>query len=339
MGGGAAGADYCAKPPLRIRPASIIRLRNARSRRLILVTLILALVAQYAYPAAGRQPLQAFYGRLCLSAAKRLNAGDRNSGLLAYLALVAAVLVPVALVAALAAAIHPLVLAVLDAAVLYGTLRFLQTTSQLGAIERNLREGDAAAASRRLAEWQGEVPPADDPGATARLAAEHGLREAHQGTFAILFWYLVLPGPLGVILYPLTQRAARLWVLGDDPDEREFGWFAGRAFELLDWIPQRVSAFVFAVVGDFEDALFCWRSQAAQWLRPEEGIVLASGAGALGVRLGDPLTRGEAVVERPALGLGEPAGEESLASLEGLIWRALVLWFVAYLLVAALGAG
>lgn len=303
---------------------------------MILVTLLAALAAQYAYPPQGRQPLPALYGRLCLSAAKRLNAGDRNSGMLAYGALVALVLVPLAVVSFVAATLHGVVLAALEAALLYGTLRFLQTTSHLGAIERGLRDGDAAAASRRLADWLGEAPLSDEPGATARLAAEQGLREAHHGTFAILFWYLALPGPLGVVLYPLTQRAARLWDASVEPEEREFGWFAGRAFEVLDWIPQRVTAFVFAVVGNFEDALVCWRSQAAQWLHPGEGIVLASGAGALGIRLGDPVARGEAFVDRPALGSGEPAGEEALASLEGLLWRALVLWLVAYLLVAAL---
>jgi cobalamin biosynthesis protein CobD/CbiB len=305
---------------------------------LILVTLLAALLALYAYPPAGRQPLQAFYGRLCLSTAKRLNAGDRNSGVLAYAALLAVVLVPLALASALAASIHGVVLAALEVGVLYGTLRFLQTTSHLGAIERSLREGDHAAASRRLADWLGEAPASDDPGATARLAAEQGLREAHHGTFAILFWFLVLPGPLGAVVYPLTQRAARLWDVAVDPDEREFGWFAGRAFEILDWMPQRISAFVFAIVGDFEDALFCWRSQAAQWLRPEEGIVLASGAGALGVRLGEPLARGDTLVDRPVLGVGELAGEEALASLEGMLWRSLVLWLVAYLLVAAIAS-
>jgi adenosylcobinamide-phosphate synthase len=303
---------------------------------LILVTLLAALVAQYAYPPAGRQALPELYGRLCLSTAKRLNSGDRNSGILAYAALVIVVLVPLAIVTALAASIHALLLASLNAAVLYGSLRFLQTTANLGAIEKDLREGETAAASRRLAQWQGEAALSDDPGATARLAAEHGLREAHHGSFAILFWFLVLPGPLGVVLYPLTQRAARLWDLGVEPDEREFGWFAGRAFEILDWVPQRVTAFVFAIVGDFEDALFCWRSQAAQWLRPEEGIVLASGAGALGIRLGESLIRGDAVVDRPTLGTGELAGDDALASLEGMLWRALVLWLVAYLLFAAL---
>ena len=300
-----------------------------------LAALIAALVAQYVYPPPERAPLAAFYGRMCLSASKRLNAGDRNSGILAYGVLVVAVLVPAGLVAALAASIHGFLLLTLDALVLFASLRFLRTTANLGAIERSLRDGDDAAASRRLAQWQGETAAADDAGATARLAVEHGLREAHHGTFAILFWYVVLPGPLGAILYPLTQRAARLWELGDDPDEREFGWFAARAFAFLDWIPQRLTAFVFAIVGDFEDALFCWRSQATQWLRPGEGIILASGAGALGVRLGEPLAHGDAIVDRPSLGTGEAAGEEALASLEGMLWRSLVLWLAAFLLLAA----
>lgn len=301
-----------------------------------LAALLSALVAQYAYPLPEKPPLAALYGRLCLSAAKRLNAGDRNSGILAYGVLLAVVLVPTALLVALAASIHGFFLFVFNALVLYASLRFLQTTSALGAIERDLREGDARAASRRLTQWQGEAPPSDDPGATARLAAENGLREAHQGTFAVLFWFLVLPGPLGAVLYPLTQRAARLWDLGVDPDERDFGWFAGRAFEVLDWIPQRVSAFMFAIVGDFEDALYCWRSQASQWMQPQEGVVLASGAGALRVRLGEPIAIGEEILDRPSLGTGEVAGEETLASLEGMLWRCLVLWLVAFLLAAVL---
>lgn len=303
-----------------------------------LLALLVSLLAQYAYPVRGRRPLMALYGRLCLSVAKRLNAGDRNSGILAWVALMAVTLVPTALVTALALAGHALLLFVVDVAVLYGTLRFLETTATLAAIEKPLREGDVASAANVLAAWQGEPVDADDAGAVARLAAEHALREAHRGVFGPLFWYLVLPGPLGLVLYPLALRAARTW--GDivEPDERDFGWFAARAFHVIDWVPQRVTAFIFAVVGNFEDALFCWRAQAASWVRPEEGIVLASGAGALGVKLGDPVPVGGVFVVRPALGQGEPAREDALASLEGLLWRALVLWLVVFLLAAALHA-
>ncbi len=301
-----------------------------------LLALLVALLAQHAYPPRPRQPLLAFYGRMCLSAAKRLDSGDRNSGIVAWFALMVAVLVPAALVTALAGAIHPFALWLLDIAALYATLRFLRTAGEIGAIEKLLREGDVVGAASRLAQWRGEPVAADDAGSLARLAAEHALREAHQGAFAPFFWYLVLPGPLGLVLYPLALRAAQAWEQVVDPDERDFGWFAGRAFHAIDWIPQRLTAFVFAVVGDFEDAIFCWRSQAAAWVRPEEGIVLASGAGALGVRLGDPISESGSLVERPTLGVGEGAGEDALASLEALLWRALALWLVVFLLQAAL---
>jgi adenosylcobinamide-phosphate synthase len=288
-----------------------------------LLALVAALLAQHARPVKGAQPLLAFYGRMCLSAAKRLNAGDRNSGILAWVVLVAALLVPVALVAALAAAIHPVVSWVLEVAVLYGTLRFFSTTGSLRAIERHLRDGDTASAASTLGLWRAAPLESDDGGVIARHAAEHGLREAHQGTFAPLFWYLVLPGPLGLVLYPLALRAARSWEHLVEGEDRDFGWFAARAFHAIDWIPQHVSAFVFAVAGNFEDALYCWRTQAMHWARPEEGVVLASGAGALGVRLGE-------------VGAGEPPREDTLASLEGMLWRVLVVWMIVFLLAAAL---
>ncbi len=300
-----------------------------------LLALLAALLAQHAYPVKGRQPLMAFYGRMCLSAAKRLNSGDRNSGILAWFALMGAVLVPVALLAALAAAIHPGVLWLLNVAVAYATLRFLATTQTLSLIEKSLRDGDTAGAASRLAQWRAEPVEGDDAGAVSRLAAEHALREAHHGTFAPLFWFLVLPGPVGLVMYPLALRAARSWEHLADPDERDFGWFAARAFHAIDWIPQRATAFAFAVAGNFEDAMFCWRSQAAQWLRPEEGIVLASGAGALGARLGEPIPLAGGLMDRPALGSGELAREDALASLEGLLWRALIVWAIACLLAAA----
>jgi adenosylcobinamide-phosphate synthase len=237
---------------------------------------------------------------------------------------------PAAIFVTLAARIHPVALALLDIAVLYGSLRFLATLRELSALEKSLRAGDSSAALSMLGEWQGQGLDAADAGALSRVAAEHALREAHQGTFALLFWFLVLPGPIGVVLYAAALRAARAWEHRVRPHERDFGWFAGVAFMIIDWIPQRVSAFAFAIVGDFEDALFSWRTQAASWPRREEAVVLAAGAGALKVRLGEPIPAGGAWVARPTLGVGDIAGEDTLASLEGLLWRSLVLWMVVY---------
>ena len=71
-----------------------------------LLALLACLLAQHAFPVKGRQPLMAFYGRMCLSAARRLNAGDRNSGILAWFVLMGALMIPVALVAVTLAATY-----------------------------------------------------------------------------------------------------------------------------------------------------------------------------------------------------------------------------------------
>ena len=63
------------------------------------------------------------------------------------------------------------------------------------------------------------------------------------------------------------------------------------------------------------------------------GIVLASGAGALGVQLGGPIpTVGGEPEVRPELGLGDEPEADLLPSAVGLVWRALVLWLLLMLL-------
>ncbi|MBS0320506.1 MAG: CobD/CbiB family protein, partial [Proteobacteria bacterium] len=96
-------------------------------------------------------------------------------------------------------------------------------------------------------------------------------------------------------------------------------------------------ALSFAVVGDFEDAVACWRTQPAQWANEEggttAGILLAAGGGALGVQLGGPLPGPTGEREfRPEMGMGEIVEPELLPSAIGLVWRALVLWLGVILL-------
>ena len=101
----------------------------------------------------------------------------------------------------------------------------------------------------------------------------------------------------------------------------------------LVWRDERgATAVFFAIVGDFEDAIYCWRNQAAQWEDPDRGVILAAGAGALGVRLGQPLVENGELTERADLGLGEEADADFMQSTVGLVWRALVLWLLLLLL-------
>jgi adenosylcobinamide-phosphate synthase len=88
----------------------------------------------------------------------------------------------------------------------------------------------------------------------------------------------------------------------------------------------------FAIAGNFEDAVYCWRAQAASWTNQNQGIILASGAGALGVCLGDSLREPHGEFYRPELGVGEEADMDFMQSTTGLVWRSLVLWLLLLLL-------
>ena len=128
--------------------------------------------------------------------------------------------------------------------------------------------------------------------------------------------------------------------LGQRRDEQQFGDFgdfARKAFGALDWVPVRLTAAAFSIVGDFEDGIHCWRTQANQWKSKASGILLASGGGALGVRLGMPIHESGEVLERPEMGVGDDADAEFMQSTIGLVWRTLVLVFLVLALLGVAG--
>ncbi|MBA2723884.1 MAG: cobalamin biosynthesis protein CbiB, partial [Methylibium sp.] len=113
-------------------------------------------------------------------------------------------------------------------------------------------------------------------------------------------------------------------------------------FSLMDHMPARLTAFGFAVVGNFEEAISCWRRDAALWQHSSDGVILASAAGAVGVRLGGSaapplaadlskgLTAGGGADEIHSLGSTPGAAPEfgHLRSVVGLVWRSVVLWML-----------
>jgi adenosylcobinamide-phosphate synthase len=66
-------------------------------------------------------------------------------------------------------------------------------------------------------------------------------------------------------------------------------------------------------------------------------VVLAAGAGAMGVRLGQSLNVGNETVWRPELGTGQAPDADCIDSAISMIWRGLVIWLVAGLLVVVAG--
>ena len=114
-------------------------------------------------------------------------------------------------------------------------------------IQIALANGDLNAARRELTAWKQQSDPAFtaadlSPDEVVRQAIEHGLLLAQRHVFGVFFWFVVLPGPMGAVVYRLAEHVSRVWnrppLAGTPPDL--FGDFARRAFAWIDWIPARL---------------------------------------------------------------------------------------------------
>lgn len=311
------------------------------------IALVLTLLLEQLRPLPLRNPVYAAAGTVADATAEGMNAGRRRHGVYAWLLLVGGVLV-------LAGAAYVFALGVswwlglaINVVVLYFTMGFRQFSHRLTEIRIALANGDLATARSELAQWKagvGEVPPTAelDADEIVRQSCEHGLQLAHKHVFGVVFWFVLLPGPLGAILYRLSEYLARRWnrpLTGALPADR-FGDFARRAFAWIDWLPARLTALGFAAVGDFEGALYCWRKVARPPAisdglpRPDtRTLVLAAAGGALGRRVFGA-TESARWFDEEGLeggGLAEP-GPGLLEAATGLVWRALLLWLALLLL-------
>ncbi len=264
---------------------------------------------------------------------RSFNAGEKRQGAIAWLVAVLPVLVAALALYYLLLWVHPLAGLAFNIAALYLTLGFRQFSHYFTDLQLAVRTGDLDRARQLLGEWRGEPAQHRSREEVMRLAIEEALVASHRHVFGVLFWFVLLPGPSGAIAYRLAVFLRRRWRgLGG------FGEFAERAGRLLEWPAVRLTAVSFAVVGDFEDTIYCWRTQAPAWPDPDAGVILAAGAGALGVRLGMPLTALEGVEERPELGVGDSADAPHLDGVVGLVWRALVVWVFLLVLISLAGA-
>lgn len=301
---------------------------------LLAIVLALAIDQAKPLPAARLDGWLRAYG---LFLEGRFNAGERHHGLAAWLAGAAApaacVLVLQILLAYFA---HPLFSLALGIGVLYLTMGFRQFSHFFTDIHLALRMGELDHARQLLGGWRGGATGHMGSGEVARLAIEEALVSSHRHVFAPLLWFVLL-GPAGALLYRLSSSFQWQWGGRRDAEFGDFGVFSAQAFAAIDWLPVRVTAVAFAVVGDFEDAVYCWRNQAQRWPDRGAGILLASGAGALGVRLGMPLREDGEMSDRPELGLGDEADADFMQSTIGLVWRTLVmgLFLLALLWVAS----
>ena len=312
-----------------------------------LVVLILALLIEQVRPLPYLRVVGMPLSRLADGVERVFDSGNRQHGFLAWLLIVGGGVVLTTALDLMLSSINVLLGLAFGVVVLYLTLGFRQFSHSFTEVNEALQADDVPAARKAMKAWNSECPDNASSDEIARLAIETGVLASHRHVFGVLAWFVVF-GPVGAVFYRLGAFLASHWNGSDRNDEeavgehaaeevqvkrRHFGAFARQAFALVDWLPARMTAVAFAIVGNFEDAIYCWREQAATWRDHTAGVIVAAGAGALGVKLGGPLSASpviedDSVSDRPEIGVGDEATPAVLPSAIGLVWRALILWVI-----------
>ena len=311
--------------------------------------ILLALLIEQVRPLGPHNPVHSGLRVWARSVSRNFDAGGAQHGWVCW---VLAVAVP----AAAAAGVHWLLLLFVGwpaamawgVLVLYVTLGFRQFSHHFTDIRDALEAGDEMRARQLLAQWQrvdaSELPRSE----IVRHVIEYSVLAAHRHVFGVLAWFSVLAafgfGPAGAVLYRMAEFVARYWRHRNrtqvQPASEALRSAAARAWAAVDWLPARITAVAFAVVGSFEEAIDCWRNHAQRFPNDNDGVILAATSGAVNVRLGGETLRPVFAASTQPAGLGgEPPpavastpGREAevahLRSVVGLVWRSVVLWMV-----------
>ena len=162
-----------------------------------------------------------------------------------------------------------------------------------------------------------------DEAAIARATIESILENGCDAIFAALFWFMLLGAP-GVILYRLANTLDAMWGY-KNTRYHAFGWSAARLDDILNYIPARLSAITYLLLGDSHQAWQAWRYCPTR-KSPNATLVMAVGAGALHLQLGGAVTYFGQHQHNPLLGIGQPASCKDIGRALTLLRRGMMVW-------------
>ncbi|SUX56215.1 adenosylcobinamide-phosphate synthase CbiB [Chromobacterium vaccinii] len=236
--------------------------------------------------------------------------------------------------AAWALAKLPLLEIIVPVALLYLAVGARSLAQHAEVVRKALAEGDLQLARERVGWIVSRDTSELDEAGVARATIESVLENGSDAVFAALFWFLVLGAP-GAVLYRLANTLDAMWGYKNDR-YLHFGWAAARFDDALNYLPARLAALTYLLLGHAAKGWRCWRTQAPTWYSPNAGPVMAAGAGALGVSLGGGARYHGQWKERPPLGCGPTPTHEDIGRAVRLVNRGMWLWAALSLAAAIL---
>lgn len=124
-------------------------------------------------------------------------------------------------------------------------------------------------------------PVSQDKAQITRAVTEGVFTRSLTDIFSVIFWFVVL-GPFGAVLYRLSA-ALYQYTEKNDVDLVEIHQHATLLKNILDWIPVRLVALTFALIGHFGPVFALWVDRLGGGLNDNRAFIVDAGLTALNV--------------------------------------------------------
>ena len=186
---------------------------------MLLISLLLAILIERFLPA----PFGVVDDFLCnlLAVIKtKLNSGDHSSAIASWFAVTFILGLISWLVWVLLSMIHPILSIFFSVLVLYLSFGFSNFMSKFTTIQNCLKNDQLDDAKKHLYDWAVfvgsdpvifETAKSGDISSVSRETIRLAILAAQRNLFGVIFWYVVLPGPIGPVIYRVSVQAMRSW--------------------------------------------------------------------------------------------------------------------------------
>lgn len=221
---------------------------------------------------------------------------------------------------------------VLDVMILYFAIGLSSLRQHAQAVLKPLLEHQFEQARHALSMIVSRDTQSLDEEGICRATTESVLENGNDAVFAAIFWFVIAGAP-GVVVFRLTNTLDAMWGYKTER-YNHFGFFVAKLDDILNYIPARLTALTYAIMGNWKNAMHCWSVQGSQWESPNAGVVMSAGAGALDVQLGGGDQYHGEYKSRPDLGCGQNAKPEIIQQACDLVERSTILWIIAVALIS-----
>ena len=169
----------------------------------------------------------------------------------------------------------------------------------------------------------------------ASSAIESVLENGNDAVFAPLLWFLILGAP-GAVLFRLANTLDAMWGYKNSR-YLHFGSFSAKVDDALAWFPARLTALIYALQGNFKQAIDCWQKQAKRCNSPNGGVVMTAGAGALNIIIGGPTYYHGVLHDKKPMGCGQEATWQAIPLANQLVTKGSFAFGYSCLIIALVG--